>query len=211
MSNRCIHVFIGCNAQNHPHITKERGNDDTFNDDEFKYGPRLGSYGLANSKLASSLLNSNEHDVRNTHYATQQGKDADYPKGSSDDAHTRFHLHGLCKSVPNPYRILVVGGCSVVAVQAFPIVFLKGFIVLFGFQAVEREMKLVGLITFIIYCAHSAESRKCPCIAPRIVFFTDADNLKTERTHIDIPANKSPNVSRSEFTGLLIINDKYLS
>ena len=81
MSNRCIHVFIGCNAQNHPHITKERGNDDTFNDDEFKYGPRLGSYGLANSKLASSLLNSNEHDVRNTHYATQQGKDADYPKG----------------------------------------------------------------------------------------------------------------------------------
>ena len=70
MSDCHIHVFIRHNAQYHARISKECGDDNTLDDDEFQYRPRSCSYGFANSELSCSLLNRDEHDVRNAHNAT---------------------------------------------------------------------------------------------------------------------------------------------
>ena len=194
MSQRHIHVLIGYYAKNHPHISKESRDDYTLNDDEFQYRPRLSSYGFADSKLMSSLLNCNEHDVRNTHYATQQRKDADYPKGSSYDVHSRIHLHILCKPVPKPYRMFVIRSRFMIQIQACTIGLFKVFVVFFGFQTMKSKMQFIGLIPLVIYCSKRIEGRICHIIAPRVILFIDSNDAKAERTHVDMLPNELLNI-----------------
>ena len=67
MAQRSIHIFVGKDAQHHPDVSEERGDDDTLYDNQFEDVPRLCADGLTDAELMGTLLHCDEHDVADTH------------------------------------------------------------------------------------------------------------------------------------------------
>ena len=67
MSDGGIHVLVGTNAKYHTYIAKERGDDDTLDDNQLQDAPGLGTDGFTDTEFVGALLDGDEHDVRHAH------------------------------------------------------------------------------------------------------------------------------------------------
>jgi hypothetical protein len=93
-----------------------------------------------------TLLDGDEHDVADTHYARKQCEQTNYPQGSAYDAYTHLHLHVLCIAVPQPETALVFRMYLVRCVQALTIFLLKVFVSLFCCQSMKRKLYITGIV-----------------------------------------------------------------
>ena len=69
MTNRGVHILIGCYAQHHTDIAEERRDNHTLDDNQLQDVPGPCTDGLTDTKLVGTLLHGDEHDVRHAHNA----------------------------------------------------------------------------------------------------------------------------------------------
>ena len=79
MTQSGIHILIGSNAENHTNIAKDSGDDDTLDDNQLQDAPGFGADSFADTKFMGALFHRYQHDIRDTHDATQQREESYNP------------------------------------------------------------------------------------------------------------------------------------
>ena len=79
-----IEPLVGQNSEHHSDVAEERGDDDTFGNDQFQYGPRARADRLADPELVRALLDRNQHDVGDPNDSAQQCQDSNDPERCPD-------------------------------------------------------------------------------------------------------------------------------
>ena len=146
MSKLTVHHFRSNHAEHHSDVAEKRCYYHAFNDNHFENRPRARADCLADSKFAGALLDGDEHNVANSDNAAQQCKQPHNPKESPDDVHTGLHLEIVGKTVPKPNRAPVIGGGSVVGVDAGAVDVFKSLVALLVGKSVECKLDASGVV-----------------------------------------------------------------
>ena len=184
MSPHRVHILRCCDAEHHTYISKEGCNDNALDDDKPQDRPRLGTNSLAYTKLVCTFLHRDKHDVGHTHDARQQGKEAHNPQSRVDDVRSRVELQVLCKSVPYPYRVLVIGCRPMIAVYTGTIGSLKLLVILLRLQSVEGEDDVASLVATVVYRAERAEGDERHIVHPALVAIVNTYNGESQVVHL---------------------------
>ena len=132
-----------------------------------------------------TLLDGDEHDVRDSHDAAKQGEDADDPKAQFQQVHGCHDLLVLSEAIADVNSTLVVRVEAMDASQGFPVILLEGIRPLLCVQSFRGSHDDIQLIAFIVYQLQSGERNdgRTALVVPLII--VDAHHLINHIVRLD--------------------------